>query len=175
MIVLLVYERHSTYENVYEARTLGTEGALQWTSPGRYVTLDASFAYLDQRNLSSEGQFALFKGDRIPNRPYVNVAWGALLRFDDLVVRRDSIEPFYQARFVGEYFRSWPSAGDERFKQSLASQLSHTLGLTYAARLGEARLFGTLEAQNVGDALLFDTFGMQRPGRAYSLKLGGEI
>lgn len=174
-IVLLGNDRFFAYQNVYRARSTGIENMLRWTSPGRYVNLDAQVTHMELRNVSDHGTFGDFEGDRIPNRPWLFASWGGFLRFDRVLWKRDRIEPFYQGRYVREFFRGWESVGLREFKQTVPTQVSHDLGLTYSVRPGRTILYGTLEVQNITDAKLYDTFGVQRPGRAYYFKLVGEL
>lgn len=175
LIVLLGNDRFFAYQNVYRARALGVEGSVAWTSPGRWITLDGSTTLQDVRNVSSEGTFGDFNGDRIPNRPWLFASWGARLRFPDLLARGDALEPFYVGRYVHEFYRGWESTGLREFKQVVASQLTHGLGVTYSVQHDLARVYSTFEVQNLTDAATFDFFGVQRPGRAFFVKITGEL
>jgi hypothetical protein len=175
LIVLLGNDRFFTYQNVYKARGLGLENALTWVSPGQWVSLDGTLTWLDVRNASDEGTFGDFEGDRIPNRPYLLASWGAHLRFPDLPGRDDTLEPFYIGRYVHEFFRGWESQGLREFKQVVDAQVTHNLGITWNLSRDFARVSSTFEVSNVTDAKVFDNFGVQRPGRAFFVKLTGEI
>ncbi len=176
LIVLVGHDQYQTYQNVFGARVLGVESGFKWTAPGKkYLSLDAQVTYTDRRNTSDKGTFGNFKGDRIPNQPSLMTSWGGYLHFRKVFFEGDSLEPFYQGRFVAEYFRAWESVGLRDSKQVIPAQVSHSLGVTYAMRVGDGRLYGTLDVQNVTDAALFDSFGAQRPGRGYYFKLTGDI
>lgn len=175
MIVLLGNDRFFTYQNVYRATTFGLEGGLSWTSPRRILTLDGTGTYTDQRNASEEGTFADFKGDRIPNRPWLQASWAARLRFESLLVAKDTLEPFYQGRYTHEFFRGWESQGIREFKQKVESQVAHDAGITYTLRQPTFRLASTFEVQNLADAKLYDDFGVQRPGRSFHFKITADL
>ncbi|MDF3064506.1 MAG: TonB-dependent receptor [Polyangiaceae bacterium] len=175
LIVLLGAEQAFRYENLYAARALGLENAGNWLSPGRLVSLEGSLTWLDLRNESTEGTFARFEGDRIPNRPYLFGSWGARLRLQGVTDARDTVEPFYYGRYVHGFFRGWESAGDRDYKQRLDSQVTHSVGATWSVMRDGLRATSTFEIDNVTDAKLFDNFGLQRPGRAFYLKVTGEL
>lgn len=175
LIVLLGDNRYFTYQNVYAARSLGLEGALNWTSIGRWISADASMTWQNQRNDSNDGPFASFKGDRIPNRPWLFAAWGLSGRIPSLITRGDELTPFYLGRYVHEFYRGWESAGSKDFKETIDAQISHGIGVTYGITTPWARLDTTFEVQNLTDARLYDSFGVQRPGRAFYLKVAGEL
>ncbi len=175
LIVLLGNDRFYSYQNVYRARARGVESALAWTSPERHASVDGTFTWQDVRNASSEGAFADFAGDRIPNRPWMFGSWGARLRAFDLMARGDVLEPFYVGRWVHEVYRGWESQGLRQFKQSVPSQTTHSIGASYSVHGDHARITSTFEVQNLTDAKVYDFFGVQRPGRAVFFKVVGEI
>lgn len=175
LIVLLGNDRFLTYQNVYEARGLGIENAFNWESPGRYVSLDGMLTWQDVRNVSSEGTFGDFDGDRIPNLPYLFGSWGARVRVTGMPSARDSLEPFYIGRYVHGFFRGWESQGLREFKQTVDAQVTHNVGVTWTLSREVARATATFEIDNVTGAKVFDNFGVQRPGRAFYLKLTGDM
>jgi vitamin B12 transporter len=175
LIVFLGNDRFFTYQNVYGARSIGIEGAMSWTSPGEWVELDASATFQEFRNTSGEGTFGAFEGDRIPNMPWFFTSFGVRLHFGGLFARRDALEPFYNGRYVHDFFRSWESQGLREYKQVVDAQLTHSAGITYSLQTDLARTSMTLEVQNLGDARVFDNFGVERPGRALYFKWTGEM
>ncbi len=175
LIVLLGNDRVQSYQNVFGARSLGVEAALGWTSPREYLVLDANATYQDFRNSSSAGTFGDFDGDRIPNRPYLFANGSARLQFRSVVAPRDEVALSWTSRYVHEYFRGWESIGLREFKQTIDSQLVHTVGLGYLVENDHATVSSTLEVQNVTDEKVFDFFGVQRPGRAFYIKTTAEL
>jgi outer membrane receptor protein involved in Fe transport len=161
-IVLLGNNQFLTYQNVYTARSIGVDAGASWTLP--HLTLDASGSFDDLRNVSRTGTFGAFDGDRIPNRPWLFASFGARGRLG-------AFEPFYVGRYVHAFLRGWESIGLAQYKQSIPAQLSHDAGVTYTARSGSI----TFEIDNLANARLYDSFGAQRPGRAYFLKLTGDL
>ncbi len=175
LIALFGGQQFVTYQNIYRAHTRGVEGALSWTSPGRYVTLHTNPTYLDQRNASSSGYYAMTKGDRIPYRPYFFASWGSALRFAELFHEGDALEPFYEGRWTHSFYVAWESQGDPNHKNTVPTQISHSLGITYNIRLSDLHLAATLEVQNLTNAKLYDYFGAQKPGQAWFFKLSNAL
>ena len=175
LVVLLSNDRFSTYQNVYRARALGIENAVNWLSPGRYVGIDGTLTYQDVRNASDEGTFGSFEGARIPNRPYLFGSWGARLRFSGLPTEQDTLEPFYAGRYVKGFYRGWESQGLTQFKQVVDTQVTHSAGVSYNFDRYPYRGSATFEIDNFTDAKVFDNFGVQRPGRAYYLKVTADL
>lgn len=175
MIVLLGNDRFFTYQNVYRARTKGLENTLAWSSPGRYVSVDGGLTWTDSRNASTEGTFSEFKGDRIPNRSYLNAQWGSRLRFRGFPDNDDTLEPYYYGRYVHSFYRGWESQGLPEYKQVVDAQITHSAGITWSWSESFGRVTTSAEVDNFTDARVFDNFGVERPGRAYYMKIAGEI
>lgn len=174
MIILLAGKQFVPYANLSDARALGIETAVSFTSPSRLLKLDATFTWQDVRNTSTDGPFAPQKGMRIPSRPYLFGSWGARLRFDELPDPDDTLEPFYAGRWVHDFDRGW-DIGDPDYKLSVPAQVSHSLGVSWIVSHPQGRLTSTLEVDNLTDELNYDVYGVQRPGRAVYLKLTGKI
>lgn len=162
------------YKNVDGARALGVEGSLKWLSPKNFLTLEANATWQDVRNRSTQGPFAKYDGERIPNRPWAFANWTARLQWRRLLVADDVLSPFYFGRYVHEFFRNWESIGNVEFKATVPSQVYHTVGLTYASST-LWRSSVTFEVDNVTNAQVYDFYGVQRPGRAFSVKVTADM
>lgn len=175
LIVLLGNDRVFSHQNVFGARSLGVEGALGWTSSGEYLALDGNVTYLDFRNTSSEGTFGDFAGDRIPNRPYLFSNGSARFQLREVAATNDELALTWNTRYVHEFYRGWESVGLRESKQTIPSQLTHAVALTYLVDGDPVALSFTGEAQNVTDQRTFDLFGAERPGRAFYFKTTAEF
>jgi vitamin B12 transporter len=174
LIVLIGNERVFSYHNVYGATSLGSELALGWESPGRYVSIDLNGTFQDVRNTSSEGTFGAFDGDRIPNRPWLFANAAVSLRLPRVANDCDALVLGWDLRYVHEFYRSWESQGRRDLKQLIPSQLVQGLALSYEIDAPQS-LTTTFEIQNLTDERTFDFFGVQRPGRTFFLKITGEL
>ncbi len=175
LIVLLGTEKFQRYDNVYAARGLGVENAVAWTSPKRTASLSGTLTYQDVRNVSSDGPFGDFDGDRIPNRPWLFGSLGGRLRFPDLLVAGDTLEPFYYGRYVHAFYRGWESQGIRAYKQTVDAQLTHDVGVSWTVSRDVGRVTSTLEVDNASNAKVYDFYGVQRPGRSLFVKMTVEL
>ena len=163
--------RTSRYENVFEANSLGFELSGKWTGLQDRLTVDLNTTYQRFYNSSREGAFESFRGDRIPNTPYffangaANYAWTGLIR------ENDKLSLFWSGRYVHQFFLGWESAGIQESKPEIPRQLVNNIGGTYEFMLKKFRYSLTTEMQNITNAKVFDFLGVQRPGRAFYLKL----
>lgn len=170
LIVMVGNDRLFSYRNVYGGRSVGVEGAWGWRSPRELVVLEGSFTWQDLRNTSSQGTFGAFAGVRIPNRPYLSAYALARLQLRNVVTPNDELSFSWSTRYVHEFYRSWESIGDPKFKQVIPSQTVQIANVGYLVRNGRTRAGVTLEAQNLTDRRVYDYFGVQRPGRAFYTK-----
>ncbi len=175
LIVPGVGERTQSYQNVATARSLGVEASGALVVPGEWLFLDGAVTYLDLRNVSSEGTFGAFEGDRIPNRPYFFASGSARLVKQGVATDDDSLSLSWDTRYVHAFYRGWESIGRGGAKQTIDRQLVHGLGAVYATRHQRYGLTVAFELQNVTDAATYDFFGVQRPGRAYFVKTTAEL
>ncbi|HEX6276593.1 MAG TPA: TonB-dependent siderophore myxochelin receptor MxcH [Polyangiaceae bacterium] len=175
LIVLLGSDRVQSYQNVFGARSLGTEAAVGFSALDELFVWDLNFTYLDFRNVSSDGTFGDFAGDRIPNRPWLFGNYSARFNLRGVATARDELSFGWNTRYVHDYFRGWESIGLREFKQTTPRQFVHDASVGYLVR-GNGRLLSTsLEVQNLGDETVFDFYGVQRPGRAFYAKVTAEL
>ncbi len=173
--VVTVATPETSYSNLAEVRTIGVEGAInyQWKwllNIGANVTYQnitdqADFVFNDyagyQRNFN--------KGFRLPNTPYLfgNARVGAT--FHDVFTKSSTLAINYFYNFNEEYFLSWAKYGSKDSKKVIPQQSSHNVELTYSLSDGKYNL--GLECRNITDEALYDKFYLQKPGRAFYVKL----
>jgi len=171
LIVLLSDQNTFSFQNVFDARSTGIETAVSWTSPDNRLSASGNVTWQDFRNTSDDGAFRGFKGDRIPNRPYLFANTSLNYRLPALLKNNDQLNLFWNARYVHGFFRTWESAGIREFKQTIPAQFLQNTGITYRFPVGNMIGSVTGEIQNLASAKAFDFFGVQKPGRAMNLKI----
>lgn len=174
-IYLYPDDQYFQYRNVNDVRALGAQGSLGWELSERslFAGLDALFT--DTRNTSSDGEFADYTGDRLPNRPYFNGTARIGGRLFDLLADFDVLTFEWTSRMMLGAFRYWESAGDAESKERIPDQLVHGATLSYDFWLNEMNARVALSARNLTDERVYDVIGVQRPGRAFYLSLTAEL
>ncbi len=175
LIVLLSDNEIFKYQNVFAARSTGIEAAGYWKSANNRITIEGNTTWQSFRNNSSKGEFGRFKGDRIPNRPYFFANLTANYQIPEPFNNADNLNIFLGNRYVHQFYRGWESVGLERFKDEIPSQLTQNLGVTYDFPFQSTRASITGEVQNLTDAKLYDFFGVQKPGRAFYIKITTQL
>jgi vitamin B12 transporter len=159
------------FENIGEARSLGVTANLSYRSPGDWVALRGTTSYLDARNVSSAGAYADVRGDRLPNRPFLEAAGEVELGLDGLVRDRDRLTVLCGFRYTHEFFLAYESRGTAGSQLTIPSQLVMHAALRYVVAYGPRTLSTVIEAQNLTDTVVYDFFGVQRPRRGVYAKL----
>ena len=160
-----------TYDNVWSASSQGIELGGQVRDLVKGLSLKANTTYQSYYNTSDEGPFASYKGDRIPRTPYFFANGSATYQLEDVIQKNDRLSFFYNTRYVHPYFIGWESAGLPQFKAETPRQLIHAVGVTQKMKFKKTRHALTLQLQNLTNAKVFDMYGVQRPGRAFYIKL----
>ncbi|HLR32151.1 MAG TPA: TonB-dependent receptor, partial [Fodinibius sp.] len=171
LIVLLSDNEIFRYQNVFSARSTGiaVSGFLK-TANGRFK-LKGNTTWQSFRNQSSEGEFGRFKGDRIPNRPYFFANLTARYQIPQPFSNTGRLTFFLNNRYVHEFYRGWESVGLEKFKDEIPPQFTQNMGITYNFPFNSLTTSITAEVQNLTNADVYDFYGVQKPGRAFYIKI----
>jgi hypothetical protein len=94
---------------------------------------------------------------------------------EQVLDERDAVEPFYHGCYVYRFYRGWESAGLRESKQDVPSQFTHSAGVSWIVTRDDVSVTSTFEVDNLTDAKVTDNYNVQRPGRAFHLKVTGEI
>lgn len=159
------------YDNVWSADSRGIELGANVQNIVKGLSLSANGTYQSYFNTSDEGPFASYKDDRIPNTPYLFANGGAQYQWGNVIQKNDELSVFWNSRYVHPYFIGWESAGLPQYKAQTPKQFTHAIGITQKMNVKTVQTALTLEMQNFTNAKVFDLYGVQRPGRAFYLKL----
>ncbi|HLR37697.1 MAG TPA: TonB-dependent receptor [Chitinophagaceae bacterium] len=173
--VVTISSPSTSYENLAKVRTIGVEGNINYDYKNRFqigvnvtyqnITDQADFVYNDysgyQKNFN--------KGERLPNRPYLFGNANASYSFNHVIFNQSKLSIKYYLHYVQEFYLSWANLGNKDGKNIIPQQISHNLGFTYSLENGKYNL--SFEVRNLTDELLYDKFYLQKPGRAFFLKL----
>ncbi|MEM6840874.1 MAG: carboxypeptidase-like regulatory domain-containing protein [Bacteroidota bacterium] len=166
-------DRTSFFDNVNDATSAGIEVAGEVTGLVDGLKISLNSTYQDFYNSANEGSFARFEGERIPNTPYFFVNGSINYALPEGLVGDQSINVYWSSRYVHSFFLGWESGGrnNPEFKFTIPDQHIHHTGISYRLPLNAVKMTLTGDVQNVLNSNVFDFFGVQRPGRAYYLKI----
>lgn len=176
--VVKVASPKTSYSNLDETQALGVEGSFkyQWRKTltiGGNVTFqnitDQADSVYNESYTHSGYQPNFQKGFRLPNTPYLFGNANVGYTFKNVLMKESTLNLNYYLTFVEQYFLSWAEYGSEDDKKIIPRQNAHNAEITYSLSNGKYNI--ALECRNIADALLYDKYYLQKPGRAFYLKL----
>jgi vitamin B12 transporter len=156
---------YSVYDNVDHSRVLGGEAVVQWVIPGKWLSLSANGTWLHSRDTS--GKTAV----RLPNDPGLWINTQATFTKTSVVTNSDSANLDWNVNYVHDFPLSVGERGAANSRLRVDAQTVHTAALRYVLEGEHATVSTVAELNNVMDAKIMDFYGVQRPGRAFFLKL----
>lgn len=111
----------------------------------------------------------------VPNTPFFTMNGSLRYSFKDLFQQKSQLNLFYSIYFTDEFSYLAPlgsnTVGNDFFEVPM--QLSQDLGLSYA--FPNKKLVASFDVKNIFDKPLYDNLSVQKPGRAFYLKLNYTI
>lgn len=102
---------------------------------------------------------------QVPNEPYFMANANVQYRINNLVQKDAVTNVYYNSGYVAPFSTIWVES--EWF--TTPRQFTHDFGVSY--RFPSTRLVASLDFKNVFNAEVYDNFGVQKPGRAFYVKL----
>ncbi len=157
----------STNRNVSNTRVIGAESSNRWVLNNNYtLSLNLTWqSHTDQRRYN-EGLPNTNFGERMPNDPYFFGDFGFQYRFN---LKSARITASWNTRYVHEFFLYAEGNGNLSRKRSIPTQFLNDMNVS--CMLGEGKYNLSFSINNVFDAEAYDNWSLQKPGRAFNLKL----
>lgn len=153
----------STYVNLAGVRTTGFEAEVSYIFRRLNVLLSVSRpASLIQDNAS------VYNGQQIPNEPFLTSNANVQYRLNDVFRKKSILNLYYNFGYVHPFETVWKLRVQDNW-DSMPGQYIHDLGASY--RFPNQRLVLAADIKNVFNSEAWDNFAVQKPGRAYYLKL----
>ncbi|MGO4921578.1 TonB-dependent receptor [Maribacter spongiicola] len=111
----------------------------------------------------------------VPNTPFFTMNGGLRYSFKDLIQKKSRLNAFYNVYFTDEFSfltaQGSNTVGNEFF--AVPQQISQDFGLSYA--FPNNRVTVSFDIKNIFDEPVYDNLSVQKPGRAFYLKLNYAI
>ncbi len=157
------------YENLNNVRTEGIEGSARAEYKNLMaLNVNVTFQNITDRTEFDEGLPNVNYKSKIPNTPYFFMNGQFTLKpFRGLV---DKTVTFHvNSRYVHEFFLKWENLGNPNEKNTIPTQLTFDLIGEYSFNDGRYNVSATLS--NLTNTQVYDNFLIQKPGRAFYIKL----
>lgn len=159
------------YINLGQTQARGVEAELLYIYNDRLNALVnfSKFNNLFKGGVDGSGRNHDFYNHQVPNEPYFTVNANIQYRLDNVFQRRSVLNLYYNTGYVGEFYVVWGSPDWAR----TPTQFTHDFGASY--RFPNGKLIVSGDIKNVFNAEVYDNFMIQKPGRAFYLKLNYTI
>ncbi len=161
----------SPFVNLGLAQSLGFEGELGYIYNNQFNFLFtfSRFNSLLKGTGSESDRLSRFYNQQIPNEPFFTMNGNAQYRINNAIQKKSILNLFYNFGYVAPFRTIWPES--EWFVTPV--QFAHDLGANY--RFPNQRIVVSLDAKNIFNSEVYDNFGVQKPGRAFYIKLNYTI
>lgn len=107
--------------------------------------------------------------NKIPNQPWLFGNANLSIGKNNVFGNGSRLQFNWYTQYVHWFYLTWAAFGNVNGKSTIPDQLIHNATLSYSFLNGRYNVSG--ECRNLTDALAFDNFRLQKPGRAFSVKL----
>jgi outer membrane receptor protein involved in Fe transport len=151
--------------NLGNAQSVGYEAALEYSYNSKlFVSMNMSkFNFLFKDKYDNNGNILPYYNQQLPNEPYFTVNGNVQYNFKNLIQKNTELNLYYNFGYVGEFYTTWLEI------DKTTAQFPHDLGLSYT--FPSKKIIVSFDAKNITDEQVYDNFAVQKPGRAFYLKL----
>lgn len=162
------------YQNLANVLIKGAEAELRYNYANFFnAILNATYQRaLDNTKYvenSGQGTVSATYRNKIPNQPWLfgNLDLGA--GKSDVWAKGNRIQLNWMTHYTHWFYRSWEGFATANSLVTIPDQLVHSLLLSYSMEEGKYNV--SLECRNLADETVYDNFRLQKPGRAFYVKL----
>ena len=170
------YKLHH-FENLGKSQALGYETEINYTYKDN-LTFNASMSYFKSYNnmkYDKSGKILDHYKEQLPNEPFFTANGSVQYTLKNIALKESRLLLNYAFGFVESYYTIWSlpkgiSNRQERLKESeTPRQFIQDLGFSYVFPKNQWVL--SFDAKNIFNKQAYDNFAVQKPGRAFYLKI----
>lgn len=161
----------SPYENLGKTQSIGIEAETNYAFDNKLdIMLNVSrFNTVFNMKYDSNGNILDYYKKQMPNEPYFTINSSAQYAFYNLIQKNSVFNIYYNFRFVNSFYTTWLDIEDFRVPR----QYIQDAGASYL--FPSKKFVVSFDVKNIFDRQVYDNFAVQRPGRAFYLKLNYTI
>lgn len=159
------------YVNLGRTQSRGFEGEVIYVYDNRLNALInfSKFNTLFKQKFDQKGNPHDLYNLQLPNEPFFIMNGSVQYRLNDKFQKKSILNIYYNTGFVGAFGTVWMDS--EWF--TTPTQFYHDIGASY--RFPSGKMVASFDLKNILNAEMYDNFGVQKPGRAISIKLNYTI
>ena len=155
------------FENLGKNKAIGFEADLHYSFDNNLrVDVNMSkFNSVFNVQYDANGREYDYYNRQLPNEPYWTTNANVQYTIKDLFKKKSALNLYYGFRFVERFYTTWLILDDFRTPR----QYIQDLGVSYS--FPQNKFVVSADVKNVFDQQAYDNFAVQKPGRAFYLKL----
>ncbi|MFN3379839.1 MAG: outer membrane beta-barrel protein, partial [Runella zeae] len=155
------------FENLGKNKSIGFEADFHYSFDNNLrVDLNMSkFNSVFNVRYDPNGREYDYYNRQLPNEPFWTTNANVQYTIKDLWKEKSALNLYYGFRFVERFYTTWLLIDDFRTPR----QYIQDLGISYA--FPQNKFVISADAKNIFDQQVYDNFAVQKPGRAFYLKL----
>lgn len=159
------------FENLGKAQSIGFEASVDYVYKDKlFVSFNMSkFNSLFKMRYDNNGGQLENYNKQIPNEPYFTINANAQYNFKNLIQENSQMNVYYNCGYVDPFYTLWLELESYR----TPAQFVQDLGLSYA--FPNKQFVVSFDAKNILDKQIYDNYAVQKPGRAFYVKLNYTI
>src|SRR5690606_14621086 len=106
---------------------------------------------------------------QVPNEPFFTMNANVQYRINNLIQKKSVVNVYYNMGYVAPFKTIWYDS--DWF--TTPTQFTHDIGINY--RVPKSNIVISLDSKNIFNSEVYDNFGVQKPGRAFYVKLNYTI
>ena len=174
-IATLAYERSNAVkaENQEGIEISGLEAEakysyhdlLMFSVNGTYQNAINMVKYTKRSGSQAEATY----GNKLPNQPWLFGNTDLSMGKSNVFKKNTRLQFNWNSQYTHWYYLTWEAYGSKNGKSIIPAQYIHNASITYSLQDGRYNI--TLECRNFTNELAYDNFRLQKPGRAFFVKL----
>lgn len=155
------------FENLGSTQSIGYEASFNYSFKDRlFLSMNMSkFNSLFKMQFDANGGQLSNYNKQIPNEPFFTVNGNLQYNFKELIQKDSQLSLYYNFGYVDPFATLWIDV----INSKTPAQFVQDLGLSYA--FPKKQFVLSFDAKNIFDKQVFDNYAVQKPGRAFYLKL----
>lgn len=159
------------FVNLSKTQTLGFEAEVNYIFDDKLNAMVnlSKFNSLFKVEKDERGNPHSLYNFQVPNEPFFTVNANLQYRLNNVVQKKSVTNLYYNMGYVAPFSTIWYES--DWF--TTPTQFVHDLGVSY--RVPNGKMVVSLDAKNIFNAEVYDNFGVQKPGRAFYIKINYTI
>lgn len=160
-------EQVAPYENLSSTKSKGFEVEVNYEWNDRLTVFAnlSRFNTVYSKKYDENGNLFGYYNQQLPNEPFFTASGSVQYRLPDLLLKDAALNLYYGVNMIDAFYTNWLEMKDYQTPK----QLIQDVGFSYM--FPNKQFVLSFDAKNIFNKEAYDNFAVQKPGRAFYLKL----